>query len=524
MIWNNFVEKYDEFKKYEYVLIIDSDLKLEPKNIEKTFLMAKNNKWSVCSWSYDEKSKDSYDGLYFTKNKGVRKTNFIEMCFMMIRQDVLKSLVIKWREINSDYSTGVDIVLTNVAINNKYLPFQIIDDFQLHNPNNNEKIVDSELNFIIKKDYQLRIRDLFDVMCLNKKFWRFGLGNKNKIQCGDTMILKNWFTINERESTIRILYKNLMGKKISEKNFNFLLNSSMNLYEIQLNIVNSTEFKNQFKNINPNDNVVYDNKLPIYIINLEKRLDKKKSTEKKLTNLGIKNFKFLKAVDGSKLNESDLLNSYNNDGSKLLNREMGKSEIGCSLSHLEVAKIIIKENLDYVLILEDDAELTLDFKLFLKNFNLNINYGFDFLMIGAFSSNEFNNGKVKKMLSPNRLIEEKSIIYLDVEKHRISEDITLHKPYYPSMSVDYIHGTHGYIMSKTGAHKLIKKNFPVVCEADNVWNLFHDEINLYLTNKLLIYRPLNSDSDIEIERRPIINQQNEKSKMRVRTKHPDFGF
>jgi hypothetical protein len=40
MIFTNFVQFYDLFKNYEYILIVDSDLDIRPDEIEKTFLNA----------------------------------------------------------------------------------------------------------------------------------------------------------------------------------------------------------------------------------------------------------------------------------------------------------------------------------------------------------------------------------------------------------------------------------------------------------------------------------------------------
>ena len=58
---------------------------------------------------------------------------------MIIRKDLLKLLVDKWFELELEYSTSIDIVLSNVAYNNDMLPFYIIDDYTIFNPHPTQK-------------------------------------------------------------------------------------------------------------------------------------------------------------------------------------------------------------------------------------------------------------------------------------------------------------------------------------------------------------------------------------------------
>jgi len=48
MIWSNFVHNYINFSNYSYVLVVDSDLRLNPKDLELTFQLAKENNWTAC--------------------------------------------------------------------------------------------------------------------------------------------------------------------------------------------------------------------------------------------------------------------------------------------------------------------------------------------------------------------------------------------------------------------------------------------------------------------------------------------
>lgn len=283
---------------------------------------------------------------------------------------------------------------------------------------------------------------------------------------------------------------------------------------------NSGEFKTRFSDLNPIESTSLDNKLPIFIVNLERRPDRKQLIESRLNNLGIKNYEIIKAVDGRELPE-DLSNVYNKEESIKIHRELKKTEVACSLSHIKIAKKIIEQDLDYAIILEDDAELTIDFKNFLKDFSLEQNM-FDFLILGSFSSNEFFNGKLKTAVAPYKLIEKESITYIDNIEFVIG-NTTAHKTYYPSQKLDYVHGTHAYMLSNAGAKKLIELNFPVVVEADNVWNYYSDKCNTLFTNPILVHRQ-HQDSDIRTERSEFINNfENFSDNFKNRKYHADFG-
>lgn len=90
----------------------------------------------------------------------------------------------------------------------------------------------------------------------------------------------------------------------------------------------------------------------VYYINLEERTDRKIHVEKELTELGwsFQRFNAVKAKSG---------------------------RIGCSMSHLKLLMKAKKENLPYIVIVEDDIQFTnkQKFNSLLKHFfNKNINY------------------------------------------------------------------------------------------------------------------------------------------------------
>lgn len=323
----------------------------------------------------------------------------------------------------------------------------------------------------------------------------------------------------DRIESIKQLYRKILGREADEGGLNNYIKSRLSLPEIQATLSRSDEFKNRF-NLPSFEPTELDNKLHIFVVNLKRRPDRKELIETRLKNLGIKNYEITDAVDGQQLPE-DLSNVYDQTASKQIHRQLKRSEVACSLSHINIAKKIIDENIDYAIILEDDAELSVNFKTFIKDFNLEPNK-FDFLILGSFSSNQFFNGKLKTKVAPYELLEKESITYLDKIEFNIG-NTTIHKPHYPSLKLDFINGTHAYMLSNNGARKLIELNYPVIVEADNVWNYFYDTCETYFTNPILVHRQY-EDSDIQLDRTEYMHTFDDYSdNFKSRKFHSDFG-
>ena len=323
---------------------------------------------------------------------------------------------------------------------------------------------------------------------------------------------------------IKYLYKLILGRDAEEKDLQHYGSSDLSLYDIQLELWESIEFQNKYRHqLFIMDDYELDNDINIYIINLQRREDRKQQITSRLNDLKIKNYTFIDAIDGKELTPEEVKQSYNDKRSKEIHREMTLPEIACALSHIKCAKKMLNEGLDYAIILEDDARLTLNFKYFLKEFNTNYKYEFDYLILGAFSSNEFFNEKLKSKSAPCILTEPCSIVYLDNAKYSIG-DTSVHDAYYPTKHVDYVHGAHAYIMSKEGAKKLLEINYPVIVEADNIWNYFPDSCKVEFTNPILCHRQ-REDSDIHDYRINLSKDDNNFSKTFLERKyHNDFGI
>jgi GR25 family glycosyltransferase involved in LPS biosynthesis len=171
----------------------------------------------------------------------------------------------------------------------------------------------------------------------------------------------------------------------------------------------------------------------IICINLEKRTDRKRSVQKEFEKTSIKNLEFYKGIYGKNVKPNKELADlfYGNDfGSR-------KGVIGCALSHLDLWTRLLESEQDYYLILEDDIKLTKDFdekyKLIKDFIETNVNK-IDFFFIGY---HMFESDKKK---FHNKYFDDSNTT-LSIEG--LNTNI-------------YIGGFYSYIITKTGARKILK--------------------------------------------------------------------
>lgn len=100
----------------------------------------------------------------------------------------------------------------------------------------------------------------------------------------------------------------------------------------------------------------------IFVINLERRIDKKKIMIEKLSNI---DYTFYEAIDGNILTKDyldkkgiSILKGFNDPSS---GRTITWGEIGCALSHFNIYNNCIDNNIETAIILEDDVEIPTNF-------------------------------------------------------------------------------------------------------------------------------------------------------------------
>lgn len=109
--------------------------------------------------------------------------------------------------------------------------------------------------------------------------------------------------------------------------------------------------------------------LPIFIVSLKKDVEKREAISKVLNNFNL-DFKFIDAVYGKELSTEYLQSLRDKSVGKIIDRGFSATpgEIGCTLSHLKVYQEVIKKDIQWACVLEDDAILDDRFKVFVENF------------------------------------------------------------------------------------------------------------------------------------------------------------
>ncbi|QIQ21212.1 glycosyltransferase family 25 protein [Zophobihabitans entericus] len=189
--------------------------------------------------------------------------------------------------------------------------------------------------------------------------------------------------------------------------------------------------------------------MKIFVVNLKNSLDRKQNIIQQCEKLDIE-VEFFEAVYGKELSEEQLKEKVFGYPDIILS----KGEIGCSLSHIELYKEIVKRKLPYALILEDDTTFSEKFPLLIE--------------------------KIKQIMQ-NNFSDEPAVLLLNNAKARyinsgaisLSENFKIHKAFGS-------YCTDSYIVNLKAAENLYSLLYPVKFEADR-WGLFYQlgVVNLY---------------------------------------------
>lgn len=179
--------------------------------------------------------------------------------------------------------------------------------------------------------------------------------------------------------------------------------------------------------------------MDIFVINLAKDIDRRNYITKILYSYTGGNINFIKAVNGKELSSFDVNNQFDTSlAYKRYGRTLNSGEIGCTLSHFKCYETLLKSNLDYVLILEDDVTL-------LDNLNVIIEY------------EEFLNTN-----KPTILFLSGDYWFYSLKKMNLKRSI--------AHVYDAV-GSYAYIINRAAAEKILKKNKRPGNVSDN-WSLY----------------------------------------------------
>jgi GR25 family glycosyltransferase involved in LPS biosynthesis len=211
------------------------------------------------------------------------------------------------------------------------------------------------------------------------------------------------------------------------------------------------------------------------VINLKRRPDR---LIKFMNVCPFMNVNILYAFDGS-----NLLNEKDNLKANQL-KNINNGEIGCFISHIRCYEYMIKNNIEYMLIFEDDCN-------FCDNFINKLNN-----VLIEYNEYKLNNKKVDILyiggrFQPNFFTKTQNCL-------KISDNLVKHINNNDRSNLDRT--THSYIISKYTAGFLLdifynsKINIPIDHWLIETFNKFN--YSIYSSQPLLCYSPLIGDSDI----------------------------
>ena len=209
----------------------------------------------------------------------------------------------------------------------------------------------------------------------------------------------------------------------------------------------------------------------IFIVNLDKDIERLNNSYKQLNKYNIKNYERYPAINGYDLNEIEL-KSYTTILGKII---ASKSMIGCGMSHINIWKKIVKEKINRCLILEDDFILVDDF---VNKFNNiidkvpYINYNMLFLSTTDDYYNKYNLGDINNYF---------------------------YKPLFVCQTV-------GYIITLKGAQNILKNIDKVFYHIDiqiSIQSLFTD-LNIIAVKEPLIYQTFESSHNTNDRKYPLL--------------------
>lgn len=179
----------------------------------------------------------------------------------------------------------------------------------------------------------------------------------------------------------------------------------------------------------------------VFVINLDRSPERLLEIDKKLKALNI-NYERISAVDGKTLGSEEIKQMT----TAMCARGCTLSSIGCAMSHINVWKQIIRENLTSALVLEDDAIFSNNFEQRFKQSWAKVPNNWDLVYVGCSAGC----GDRANYTIADWLWVSFSSIWSDTRiklSTDVNEDIC---------TPDFAAGTHCYALSNTGARKLAK--------------------------------------------------------------------
>lgn len=183
------------------------------------------------------------------------------------------------------------------------------------------------------------------------------------------------------------------------------------------------------------------NTIKIFIINLERSLDRRKFMERQLQKTNL-NYQFIRAVDSKNLDTSEILQINEN---RLHQQELLPQEIATTYSHAKACQALAASNeCEFGLILEDDVILPSSLPQLLKSLSTELNRD-GVMMLAAYLASKTSIRHIKS----------------------IDKNFDIASP----LTTTGVYGTQAYLLSKSQAFSFAKKMLPVKTVADD-WKYY----------------------------------------------------
>lgn len=231
------------------------------------------------------------------------------------------------------------------------------------------------------------------------------------------------------------------------------------------------------------DNIKVTPDINAFYINLDDNKDRRTNIENILISLKFSNFKRINACDTRtienvnkyiKLIDTDAYNTLINNiktGKRNMHRELTKGAIGCYLSHIMIYDYMIKNNIPFALIFEDDCGISESHDNFWKKINsIDIPSDADiFLFDAVFHEYNLNNCPTNNVCQ-----------------------------------VYFFYGTHFYLITLSGAQKVLKYLLPIKYQIDNSMSIlsYAQKIKIYGSRNIKFNIKNNFGSTIQLLKCP----------------------
>jgi len=177
--------------------------------------------------------------------------------------------------------------------------------------------------------------------------------------------------------------------------------------------------------------------IPVFVLSLPDCHDRRARISAALNDLGLP-FEFIDAVDGRQGLPPEYESQIDRPLARKLGRNLSDAEFACALSHIDIYRRIVSENIGYALVLEDDAVPQPDLARYLA-------------------------GKHYEEASLTQLVCNRTVAY--VRRSGVESVFDNYRSYQraPKMKVS---GASGYVISRRAAKHFIDGALPVTCVAD----------------------------------------------------------